>query len=426
MELLRRGDTGPVTEILQLGLARAGFLNEAPDGRFGPCTEAALLRLRHSFGLPPTGTADDAVWDILTPYIRGMFYRTVRPGETLFGLAAAYGLPVNRILTANPGLTSADVIPGSIVTLPRTEAEIPANVTYSYPLVSLLIHGLQARFPFLEAGRYGRSACGRTLYYLCAGKGRKELFACAGLRANEWLNTAVLLRFTEDYLRAVSARGSIAGEDAAVLFEKTKLYIAPSANPDGLDIATGAEKTGPVFEAALRIAQNYDDERFPADWEANARGVDLELQFPAQWAKRAAAAAGLGFDAPAPRGYAGSAPLIAPEAKALYDMTNAHNFRMALVYGSPGNTVMRKYGDFLPPEGQRIAFTLSEASGYPPDVSDPHTCGYREWFISQFNRPAYTIKTGGGNMPPSVEEFDAVYAANAPLLIAALRETAGL
>ena len=426
MERLRRGDTGPLVEMLQLGLARAGYINTAPDGLFGPRTEAALLRLQLSFELPPTGIADGAIWDILTPYISGAFYRTVRPGETLFGLAAAYGVSVNEILTANPELTAADILPGAVLTVPRAGAEIPANVTYSYTLVSQLIRGLQARFPFLEVGRYGKSACGRTLYLLCAGNGKKELFVCAGLCANEWLNTAVLLRFTEDYLRAVSAHGSIAGTDAAVLLEKTKLYIAPSANPDGLDLATGAEKTGPSFESALRIAQHNASERFPVDWEANARGIDLDLQFPAQWAKCAAAAAGQGFDSPAPHGYPGSAPLIAPEAKALYDLTNEHNFKIALVYGSPGNTICRKHCDYFPPESQRIAYALSEASGYPQDGSDPQAAGYREWFTEQFNRPAYMIKTGSGKTLLSVEKFDAVYAANAPLLTAALRETAEL
>ena len=41
MDELKTGSRGPVVQLLQLGLERAGYLPGPTDGRFGPATEAA-------------------------------------------------------------------------------------------------------------------------------------------------------------------------------------------------------------------------------------------------------------------------------------------------------------------------------------------------------------------------------------------------
>ncbi len=428
MECIRRGDTGPIVEILQLALARAGYMNGPPDGLFGPHTEAALLRMQNACGLPPTGKADAAVWYLLEHYVAGARRHTVQAGESLWSISAAYGTPLRAIEAANPALPTLSLRPGAIITVPLQNATVPGNVTYCTFLLGLLIGGLTMRFPCLTAEEYGKSVCGRPLFLLSAGNGPKELFACAGLGANEWLNTAVLLRFTEDYLTAVINGSRIAGEDAKTLFDRTKLLIAPAANPDGLDIASGAARSGAAFEAAMRATHSHPEVPFPVGWKANAQGVDLTLQFPAAWDKTRAREAARGYTSPAPFGFAGPSPLSAPEARTLYELTQKHRFKLALCYASPGNTICGRYKDHFPPESGRIAAALSDASGYPLSGCDDDTCegDFRAWFIARYNRPAYTIKTGSGNTPVSVEEFDAVYAANKPLLTAALRETAGV
>jgi g-D-glutamyl-meso-diaminopimelate peptidase len=124
----------------------------------------------------------------------------------------------------------------------------------------------------------------------------------------------------------------------------------------------------------------------------------------------------------------GDAPLAAPEARALYEFTNMHDIKMILAYHSQGNIIYWKYQDYLPPQSLAIGEALSIASGYPLELTPEESsyAGYKDWFISQYNRPGYTVETGSGTNPLPVKQFDEIYRANVPLIAAALRECAGL
>lgn len=428
MQKLIRGNTGALVEMLQLALGRSGYLSEAPDGIFGPRTQNALLRFQKSFGLPPTGEADEATWEYLLRYIRGYFTRTVQPGDTFWSLAAQYGASLNAMAAANPGVDPKTLQPGMRIAVPFGFPVVPENVSYCNKLIEEITAGLQARYPFLEVSYYGKSALGRDLPLLKVGNGPKTLFVNAGFHSNEWLNIPVLLTFLEDCLWALANGGRIEGENAETLFSSVTLYAAPVVNPDGLDIVTGALKTGAAFDKAVQIANDYPGVPFPDGWKANAEGVDLNLQFPAGWETAKSIKYAQGFTSPAPRDYVGPAPLAAPEARSIYEITNDIAPDLILAYHSQGNIIYWKYLDFLPPESLRIGGILSAAGGYPLVFTpeDAAYAGYKDWFIQQYNKPGYTIETGSGTNPLPLSQFDAIYAANAPLLAAALRETARL
>ena len=428
MQTISRGDTGAYTEMVQLALLRSGFLNAPPDGVFGPRTEAALLRFQSVFGLPPTGAADAPTREKLERFIKGCFIKTVQPGDTLWNIAVNYGISLSALLTANPGIDALKLLPGQKLTVPYAFAVVPENISYSHALVMLVIDGLRARYPFLSVGSLGKSVLNRDLPLLAVGNGKNELFVSAGIHANEWLNIPATLKFLEEYLFAVTANRMLAGTDAAALFESTTLYLAPCLNPDGLDLVTGALKTGAAFDRALRIAGDYPSVPFPQGWKANVEGVDLNLQFPAGWEKAKDIKFAQGWVSPAPRDYVGKAPLAAPEARAVYDLTNSRDFKMAVAYHSQGNVIYWKYLDFLPPHSMRIARELSAASGYPPEQTPEGSsyAGYKDWFIQQYNRPGYTVETGSGTNPLPIGQCSEIYAANKPLLAAALRCTAEL
>ena len=124
--------------------------------------------------------------------------------------------------------------------------------------------------------------------------------------------------------------------------------------------------------------------------------MDLNLQFPAGWEKAKEIKFEQGFTSPAPRDFVGTSPLVAPEAKAMYNFTLNHNFRLILAYHTQGEVIYWKFSNYVPPASIYIGEQFALASGYTLE-NTPYTsgfAGYKDWFIQNYNRPGYTIEAG--------------------------------
>ncbi len=425
---LSKGDTGSLVELLQLALIRSGFLSGEPDGIFGSRTEEAVRRFQMAYNLSADGIAGEKTFSELEKYITGYYIKTVSKGETLWSIAALAGTSLDAIITANPEIDPDRIFPGDKITVPFIYPLVPTEISYSSYLVKLICRGLVARYPFIKLESPGKSVMGRDLWTMTAGSGNKNLFINAGFHSNEWLNIPVVLKFFEEYLKAVSKKRLLYGENVRELFNNTRLHLMPLVNPDGLDIVTGALKDGEYYEKAKRISADFPAVPFPDGWKANINGVDLNLQYPADWERAREIKFSQGFTKPSPIEYVGTAPLTEPEALTVYNYTGRNDFRMILAYHSQGSIIYWKYLDFLPPESLRIGNILSEASGYPLEITPPDSsyAGYKDWFIKEYNRPGYTIETGIGVNPLPLSQLDKIYEENKYLLISAIRETVTL
>lgn len=425
MYTLRKGSTGSIVELLQLALSRAGFLSGEPDGIFGNITESAVIRFQNAFNLVPDGIAGEKTFNALEKYITGYYIKTVSKGETLWSIAALSGASLDSVITANPDIDPDRIFPGDKITVPFIFPLVPTDISYSYYLVKLLCRGLVARYPFIRLTSEGKSVMGKDLWTIKAGNGKNQLFVNAGFHSNEWLNVPVVLKFLEEYLKAVSKRRLFNGENAKELFDNTTLHLMPLVNPDAIDLVTKALQEGSYYDKAVSIASDYPDIPFPEGWKANINGVDLNLQYPANWERAREIKFRQGFNKPSPIEFVGNAPLTEPEAKSVYDYTLSNDFKIILAYHSQGSIIYWKYLDYLPPESERIGIILSEASGYPLLITPPDSsyAGYKDWFIQDFNRPGYTIETGLGTNPLPISQIDKIYKENKPLILSALKET---
>lgn len=424
MTALFFGDRGSLVSMLQLALRRAGFLSGAADGIYGMLTRDAVMRLQTSFSLPTNGIADEPTWGALAPYLRGYAVYTVRENDSLPAIADRFGTRVNAVITANPGLDASSPTVGQRIIVPYSFDVVPENILYSYELVTYIVDGLTARYPFLASGSIGESVAGKKLYRLSLGTGDKSVFYFASIHANEWITVPVLLKYTERSCRAYAYGNETEKAAARAIFDRIVMNIVPLANPDGVDLVTGATVSGSLYDSARRIAQNYPSIPFPSGWKANIRGTDLNLQFPAEWEKARRIKYAQGFTSPAPRDYTGAYPLSAPESRALYDYTVENNFQLILAYHTQGNIIYPYLADYNPPFSREIAATLSRVSGYAIEETPPESAnaGYKDWFIQTYNRPGYTIECGIGINPLPLSQFDRIYAANEPLLTAAITE----
>lgn len=174
----------------------------------------------------------------------------------------------------------------------------------------------------------------------------------------------------------------------------------------------------------IEILCNVDDYcillNYFCGWKfLKSTGVDLNLQYPANWETARRINFAQGFTRPAPRDYVGSGPLVAPEALAVYNFTLQHNFRLILAYHTQGRVIYWKYLDYLPPASRYIGEQFSQVSGYSLEETpfDASFAGYKDWFIQEYNLPGYTIEAGLGTNPLPISQFDTIYAENEGILV---------
>lgn len=422
MEILRIGSFGPMVYLLQSVLKTLGFYRGSIDGQFGSGTYNAVKVFQARFGLVVDGIVGVNTWNALMPYINGYTNYTVNRGDSLYVIARRYHTTVNRIISANPGINASELSVGQRIVVPFGKI-VRNDVLFSSDIVRLNLNALIKVYPFLLLNSMGQSVRGKELYYVRLGNGsEREVFYSAAIHGNEWITAGVMLRFIENYGRAYVENSAIEGVNIRNLFNTTSIYIEPLANPDGVDLVTGAIQPGTdAYLGAQAIANNYPNIPFLSGWKANIRGVDLNLQFPAGWDQARDIKFSQGFDRPGPRDYVGSRPLSQPESLAMYDFTLEHDFRLILAYHSQGRVIYWRYQDFNPEGALEIGERFAEISGYTLETT-PYAsgyAGYKDWFIQNYNRPGYTFEVGLGVNPLPLSQFDRIYRENEEVLVTA-------
>lgn len=379
MKVLKYGSTGIDVELLQSTLKKIGFYNGNVDGIFGNQTRDAVYAFQREYGIRVDGIVGDQTWNKLMPYINGKV--------------------------------------GTIV---------PTDMSYPYRIMMMNLNALKDKYPFLVIGSYGESVLGRSLPYVRLGNGPKQLFYSASMHANEWINSVVMMKFIEDYAIAVENKESnidpILSDNIKKLYDETTIYIAPMLNPDGVDLVVGdLDRNSAVYRNAKTIANNFPNIPFPNGWKANILGVDLNLQFPANWILARENKFEQGYIRPAPRDFVGYGPLTEPESLAIYNFTLSNDFEIILAYHTQGEVIYWRYLNLEPPEAGKIGEEFSRISGYQlDDVIDIGSyAGYRDWFIQDYRRPGYTIETGLGENPLPINQFEKIYSDNIGILVTA-------
>lgn len=130
----------------------------------------------------------------------------------------------------------------------------------------------------------------------------------------------------------------------------------------------------------------------------NITGVDLNSQFPANWELGKELKSNEGYHTFAPRDFAGENPVSEPESKALYEFTLSKNFNLILSFHSQGEVIYWNYNGYSPKGSFELAKDFAQATGYSLEDTPPLSSfgGFRDWFISNFNKPGFTIEVRKG------------------------------
>ncbi|QMV40598.1 M14 family metallopeptidase [Cohnella cholangitidis] len=286
---------------------------------------------------------------------------------------------------------------------------------YSPEQLTKDVRRLARKYPFISVGSIGRSALGKPIPYLKLGAGPFNWHFNGSCHANEWITSLLLMKFAEQYAHACTKRLSFWGKSAKQLFSRCSLWIVPMVNPDGVELVQrGMTPKHPYYKELLQW--NRGSSRFHR-WKANARGVDLNDQFPAHWEEERLRR---GILSPAPRDYGGEKPLSEPEAAALAEFTERNDFHAVISLHTQGEEIYWNYRNDEPEESRAWAGRLAASAGYRAVYLEGSDAGYKDWFISKFRRPGFTVEAGWGRNPLPMEGFEDTYDDIARLLAEAL------
>ena len=204
METLSLGSTGPNVKLIQSLLNRIGYNAGTVDGGFGTATQQAVIRFQRDYGLTPDGVVGPATWAVFDRLLLGYDVYTVRPGDTIYAIAQRFHTTQNAILTAKPRRKPNAFTWGSASLSLTDSISSPTDIDYTYEILDRQLRGLRARYPFLEVGSIGQSVMGKNQYVVRLGRGTNQVSYNASHHANEWITTALLMKFIENFARAYS------------------------------------------------------------------------------------------------------------------------------------------------------------------------------------------------------------------------------
>lgn len=233
----------------------------------------------------------------------------------------------------------------------------------------------------------GKSVEGRDIYCFEAGDGNGAIISTAGIHARESVSAYVVKKQLEYALEHKP---------------KCRQYFLPLVNPDGAQIVKAGEKSGDTKKLL---------------WKANAAGVDLNVNFDANW--------GTGVSNVFVKGsenYVGVEPFSEPESRALAAFTKECEAGLTLSYHTMGRELywyffqsLDKARDF------EIARRIESELKYRYRRIDGDlgsAGGYKDWCVQKLKIPSFTIELGSGEHPLLKKDIEEDIALNEKLLFA--------
>lgn len=221
-----------------------------------------------------------------------------------------------------------------------------------------------------QISEIGYSLLGRPI--LAVHKGSydgAQVVVQAGIHAREWATIPLSLAMMSRY-------GGSGG-----------VWCVPYTNPDGtLLCLQGLQSVPDEGLKSFLLSVNGNSLNFSA-WKANARAVDLNVNFNADW--------GSGKQnvfAPSPSDYVGARPQSEPETQTLVEFTLRNQPALTLSYHAKGSVIYQGFGCRVPYPEQ--ASQLARQMGYPLLSSEGSAGGYKDWYVATTGKIGLTVEIG--------------------------------
>ncbi|MBD5100892.1 MAG: hypothetical protein HDT29_06525 [Clostridiales bacterium] len=240
----------------------------------------------------------------------------------------------------------------------------------------------------------GNTLLGRPIP--CIFKGSKiggQTLLHASIHAREWVTTPLVIEMMKNY------NGSYG------------VWCVPMVNIDGVLLVQQGLSSIPEQSLKDFLKEvNGGSEDFSL-WKANARAVDLNVNFNARWGEGAQ-----NVTYPAPANYIGEHPFSEYEIMALRSLTERVKPSVTLSYHAKGNVIYKGFGCI--DNGVECAQRISDSTGYPLLNSYNSVGGYKDWYVATFQKLGLTIEVGDENVAYAqlIDYLPQIYEQNANVL----------
>ena len=285
--------------------------------------------------------------------------------------------------------------------------EIPYTTVPDERMVGDFIRRLRQQYPFLTVRNLGKSILGRPIWAMQLGENRERVLFAGAFHGMEWLTASLLLCFAEELCFALDSGLYLADIDVRRALLGRGLVIVPCVNPDGVEICLhGADGAKALHDTVQRLSGGDT-----AHWQANARGVDLNHNFDAGWHILRQLEIEAGITGPGPTRFGGYAPESEPETQLITALCRSIPFRHVLAFHSQGEEIYGQYGPRIPRGAPLMMRVLALTSGYRIVENEGLAShgGFKDWFISEFERPGFTIEIGRGENPLPLSDLKPIY-----------------
>lgn len=261
---------------------------------------------------------------------------------------------------------------------------------YSYKKLCADLKALKKKYnAYVFYQSIGKSRENRNIYDVVLGNPEAEntILVVSTLHGREYIATVVCMKQLEFYLQNYNK--TVDGEELSELFENCNVHYIMMANPDGVTISQTKS----------------------ARWKSNAKGVDLNRNFPYKFKKMGKAGES---------GYSGKKAASEPETKAVIALTKEleETQNLAVVnYHAMGNIV---YGDY---DGKSISLKKKikqmnqiarDTTGYAaaPGGGGTSYGNYREYLMFGLKVPSVTLEVGSKPCPVPQTQYASEFKRN--------------
>lgn len=222
---------------------------------------------------------------------------------------------------------------------------------------------------FEEVKKFYQSYCGKKCIIGYSFKGR-EIFAfhIGSLTGRQFISTYAI--HGREWITA-----RLAIKHITVGVKKGGGWIIPLVNPDGACIS---ETVSPL-------------------WKANARGVDLNVNFDADWGSGR-----LNVKARGSENCIGDYPFSESETAALREFTLMIRPYVTFSFHTKGEEIYWRYDGLGDSRGAEI---LSSVTGYKSKIIYGSAGGYKDWCIKKLHIPSYTIECGSDELEHPITDL---------------------